>query len=212
MSGTARIRLSADQRRASLLAAAAAEFGAHGYGGASLRGIAAAAEITTPVIYDHFESKAELYSALAWQLADDLLAHWSGAAQGGSAEDVLRAVIDAIFGWAEANPTGWRVLFADPPGDPDVAATVTAIQDRAAKAVAAAIAEFAPADHLAALDVERASAALAEMTMSAVNGLVAWWWHNPDVPRTVVSTLAGDLLWHGLDGIGQLQPTEEDEG
>ena len=45
--------------------------------------------------------------------------------------------------------------------------------------------------------------------MSAVNRLVAWWWNNPDVPRATVATLAGDLLWHGLDGISRTQPQEE---
>jgi AcrR family transcriptional regulator len=208
MSGTTRIRLSADQRRARLFTAAAAEFGAHGYGGASLRAIAASAGVTTPVIYDHFASKAELYSAVAWQLADDLLAHWSKVVEG-SAEDVLRATIGAIFGWAEANPDGWRILFADVPSDPVVAATQVAILDRAVKAVAAAIARFSPQDHVATLEAPRAAAAFAEMAMSAVNGLVAWWWHNPDVPRATVAALAGDLLWHGLEGITQMQPDQE---
>jgi AcrR family transcriptional regulator len=205
MSGTTRIRLSADQRRERLLAAAATEFGANGYRDASLRRIAAAAEITTPVIYDHFQSKAELYSALAWQLADDLLAHWVRAVSD-SPEDALRAAIDAIFGWAETNPSGWRILFADAPSDPAVASTLTAILDRACKAVAAAISARAAGDSFGALDSMRASEAFARMTMSAVNGLVAWWWHNPDVPREVVSKLAGDLLWRGLPGVGQPNP------
>jgi AcrR family transcriptional regulator len=208
MSGRTRTRLSGDQRRVRLVSAATTEFGAHGYRGGSLREIAAAAGITTPVIYDHFDSKAELYSAVAWELADDLLAHWSGATLG-SAEDTLRATITAIFSWAEANPSGWRILFADVPSDPVIAAAMTSIQGRAAKAVAAAIAQFSPLDQFETLSDAAASAAFAEMSMSAVNGLVAWWWNNPDVPRATVATLAGDLLWHGLDGISGTQPQEE---
>ncbi len=204
MSGRTRTRLSADQRRARLLSAAATEFGANGYRGASLREIAAAAGVTTPVIYDHFDSKAALYSDVAWDLADDLLAHWSKAALG-SAEETLRATIAAIFSWAEANPSGWRILFADVPSDPVVAAAMTSIQGRAAKAVAAAIAQFSRADHFEMLGASTASAAFAEMSMSAVNGLVAWWWNHPEVPRAAVANLAGDLLWRGLDGISQIQ-------
>ena len=211
MSGNTRTRLSADQRRARLMSAAATEFGAHGYRGASLRGIAAGAGVTTPVIYDHFDSKAELYSAVAWALADDLLAHWSKAALG-SAEETLRATVAAIFSWAEANPSGWRILFADVPSDPVVAIAMTSIQGRAAKAVAVAIAQFSRADRFEALGVATASAAFAEMSMSAVNGLVAWWWNNPEVPRTAVATLAGDLLWHGLDGISKMQGHGENSG
>jgi AcrR family transcriptional regulator len=173
-----------------------------------LRGIATTAGVTTPVIYDHFESKAGLYSAVAWELADDLLAHWSEVVEG-SAEDVLRATIGAILSWAEANPNGWRILFADVPSDPVIAAAQVAIQDRAAKAVAAEIAKFTPQDHVATLSAPRAGAAFAAMAMSAVNGLVAWWWHNPDVPRATVAALAGDLLWSGLEGFSQAQPQEE---
>lgn len=204
MSGTTRTRLSADQRRVRLMSAAATEFGKHGYRDASLREIAASAGVTTPVIYDHFDSKAELYSAVAWDLADDLLEHWSKAALG-SAEEMLRATIAAIFSWAEANPSGWRILFADFPSDPVVAAAMASIQGRAARAVAAAIAQFSRADQFETLGASTASAAFAEMSMSAVNGLVAWWWDHPDVPRTAIATLAGDLLWHGLDGIRQIQ-------
>jgi AcrR family transcriptional regulator len=52
-----RRRLSAARRRALILEAAARQFAAHGYSGASMTGIAAAAGIAPSVIYDHFGSK-----------------------------------------------------------------------------------------------------------------------------------------------------------
>ncbi|MEB2632106.1 helix-turn-helix domain-containing protein, partial [Peribacillus frigoritolerans] len=44
-----------------ILDAAEVQFAAHGYGAASLRDIAAAADIQQPGLYKHFSSKEELY-------------------------------------------------------------------------------------------------------------------------------------------------------
>src|SRR3954469_3102413 len=134
MSGTAtkRTRLSAGERRARVLAAASREFAAHGYAGASLRAVAAAADVTTPVIYDHFDSKAELYAAVAQAHADALLARWAEPGPG-SPHDVFRETMENIFGWVEEHPDGWRILFANPPAS----ASLQGIQDRATGALAA---------------------------------------------------------------------------
>lgn len=197
--------MSAHERRSRLLAAAAAEFARHGYGGASLRTIAASAGVTTPVVYDHFASKAELYATVAQQQADSLLARWAEPPRG-SAEDVLRATVDSIFGWIEDHPDGWRILFADTPGDPLVAATLSAVQARASAALAEIFAALPALDHPVDLRRERADAAFAEASKSAVNGLAAWWWHNRDLPRETVVALAADLLWRGLGDITRTDP------
>src|SRR4051794_13892132 len=136
MSGTSRTRLSPGERRGRILTAASREFAAHGYAGASLRAVAAAAEVTTPVIYDHFASKAQLYAAVAQAHADELLARWAEP-RPGVPPGVFLATMDSIFGWVQEPPDGWRILFADAPADPLVAASFTAIQDRATGALAA---------------------------------------------------------------------------
>ena len=192
-----RRRLSAEERRSRLLVAASAEFGKHGYSDASLRSIAASAGITTPVVYDHFGSKAELYATVAQQHADSLLARWAEPPPG-STEDLVRATVDSVFGWIEEHPDGWRVLFADVPADPVVAATLRPLQDRATAGVAGLLATLPTLDHPADVTRERSDAAYAEAAKSAVDGLASWWWHNRDVPRATVVTLAADLLWRGL--------------
>ena len=194
MSGT---RLTAGTRRAVLLESAAREFAGRGYAGASLRAIAAAAGTTTPVIYDHFASKADLYAAVAQEQADALLAHWA-APPPGAPEQVFRSVMAGIFGWVEEHPHGWRILFADVPADPLVAETATAIQDRATAALARLFAGLPALDHPAGLARADAELAYAEAAKSAVNGLAAWWWRHREVPRERVVELAADLLWRGL--------------
>lgn len=211
MSGTAarkRTRLSPQERRERLLAAAAAEFAERGYEQGSLRSIASSANVTTPVIYDHFESKAELYSAVAWQQADLLLARWSDAPQG-SPHEVLSAVVDRIFEWIEEHPHGWRILFADTPNDPVVAETLAGVHERAGGAVAQVFASAPALDHPEGISRKDANAALGEAAKNAINGLGAWWWHNRHVPRQAVVELAVDLLWGGLNGITGRGPEKE---
>src|SRR4051812_27867652 len=197
MSGS---RMAAVDRRVVVLDAAAAEFAARGYAGASLRAIAAAAGVTTPVLYDHFASKAELYAEVAQQQAAALPARGARPAPA-PPEEVFRATMDAIFGWVEEHPHGWRILFADAPADPVVAATITAVQDRATAALAAMFAALPALDRPRGLSRARADLAYAEAAKSAVNGLAAWWWRNRDVPRSTVVALAFDLLWRGLDDV-----------
>ena len=49
---------------------------------------------------------------------------------------------------------------------------------------------------------------LAQLTMSALNGLAAWWWDNRDVPREQVVGTAMDLLWSGIAALGRGGPFE----
>lgn len=200
-----RQRLSAGERRERLLSAAATHFGECGYAEASLRDIAALAGVTTPVLYDHFDSKAELYAAVAWQQADSLLAFWSSPATG-TVEEVFRATIERIFLWIEANPQGWRILFADVPSDPVLAETLSAVLDRAAAAGAELFAALPVLEHPEQLSRAQTNAAVARLAMNAVNGLAEWCWHHPEVPRATVAALAGDLLWRGLRDLTQVTP------
>ncbi|MBJ7328750.1 MAG: helix-turn-helix transcriptional regulator [Solirubrobacteraceae bacterium] len=193
---TRRTRLAPDERRARLLAAAAAEFASRGYDAASLRAIATGAGVTTPIVYDHFGSKAGLYAAVAQEAATSLNASWT-TPQGETPEEIFRAMVESIFAWIEAFPHGWRIIFAEPPSDPAVAEVLAVGQADASAAIAHALAAFSVAPP-PGLDAARGHAAYAEAMKWAVNGLAAWWWEHRDVPKDTVVAVATDVLWRGL--------------
>lgn len=60
----AKPRLSAAERRASILDAALALFSERGFRGTTTRELAAAVGVTEPVLYEHFRTKGELYAAI----------------------------------------------------------------------------------------------------------------------------------------------------
>ena len=62
-------RLSSSERRAAIIKAAVELFSSRGFRGATTREIAAAVGVTEPVLYQHFETKQELYTAIV----DDML-------------------------------------------------------------------------------------------------------------------------------------------
>jgi AcrR family transcriptional regulator len=79
-------RLSADARRQQIIDVAIDEFGSAGYFSTSMNDIAEAAGVTKPVLYQHFDSKADLYRALLDDVGARML------------EQIAKATSDAIDG------------------------------------------------------------------------------------------------------------------
>jgi AcrR family transcriptional regulator len=82
-----------------LLRAAATQFAATGYAGASVRAILDDAGTTAPALYHHFTNKAGLYVAVAEAAYDDVAGRFRAAADAtseplGRVEAVLDAVCD----------------------------------------------------------------------------------------------------------------------
>lgn len=192
-----------------IVSAALGVFAEAGYDRASMRAVAKAAGITTPVLYDHFASKADLYAALVESEADALISRWERSGHqvpDGSAEELFRGTIAAIFDWVAANEAGWRIIFLDSPSDPAVGQAHRRRQERATDVLAAQFARVPSLRLSVALERERADRFLAEAAKWTVNAIAAWWWANRDLSRDQIVELTADLLWRGLG-----QVTEQGE-
>ena len=103
MKSRPRKRLTLDQRRTRILAAATRLFARKGYDGASMSGIAPGAGITKPVLYDHFASKEALFETLLRSIRDDLLAKGRAIGQSSASDELrFRSAVDAFFAFVEA--------------------------------------------------------------------------------------------------------------
>ncbi|AXB45906.1 TetR/AcrR family transcriptional regulator [Amycolatopsis albispora] len=196
-------RLTRGERRERILAAAAEVFAERGYDGAGMREVATRAGISTPVLYDHFPAKAQLYSGLLQSEVDSLQAAWGERPAPRDAEELFTTTVDAIFGWIERNERGWRMIFAESPADPEVAEVHRRAQARATEKLAEL---FAAVPLATDLDRTRANELFAETYKSAVNAIAGWWWHHRDLPRARVVALTTDLLWHGLRRLTEEAP------
>lgn len=201
-----RRRLSAEERRERILAGAMELFAEHGYEGTSMTAIAAAAGITPAVIYDHFAAKSQLATELLERQTEELLGFVGEALQGapeGPPDALMRVGVDAFFRYVEENRFAWRMLFRDPPSDPEVAVAYRRLEQQATAGIAAFI-EAGAGGALAIYDDPRRSAEMfAEALKGAQNGLARWWYEHPEVPRAEVVERLLELCWSGLEGVAR---------
>jgi len=105
-------RLSAEERRRQIVEAAVELFSRKGFRGTRTREIAEAAGISEAMIFKHFATKRELYSAIieAKSATEELLASAAAAASHNDDAGVLRAVGLKMIEQTEADPSLMRLL------------------------------------------------------------------------------------------------------
>lgn len=111
-----------EQRREQVLDAALEVILQHGYGGISIEAIARTAQVTRPVIYDHFSNLGELLSALIRREEREALRQLEGLAPSLVAgQDPAQHLPAAVGGFLEAvqsRPATWRLILLPPEGTP----------------------------------------------------------------------------------------------
>lgn len=196
-----------EERRERILAAATEVFATTGYAVAGMREVATRAGVSTPVLYDHFASKAELYATLLEGQVDALINDWAMPPDPVDTYELFHSRVRAIYAWIEGNELAWRMIFGEVPADDVVAHAHRSGQARATAQLVGLFRLVPRLDLSVELDRERADELLAEAAKSALNAFATWWWSNRDIPRDQVVALTADLLWRGL---GQLSGAGKD--
>lgn len=190
--------MSAPDRRARILEAALSAFAARGYRATAMVEIAAGADVSRAVLYDHFDSKKALFLAMLGEQNAAFLADVGARISGsGSAEERMRETIDAIFVFAEHQPDSWRVLFGNAThGDPEIDAVAARVHRGRVAAVASLLAADAEA---AGVDPDsRRAEIIVEMLIAALRGAAEWHYQHPETGRDELVEASSDLLWTGL--------------
>jgi AcrR family transcriptional regulator len=189
-----RTRLPVAERRALIVEAAGRMFGERGYDATRLDEVAAAAGVTKPILYRHFDSKQALYLALLERHRDDLGTFGGAIPATGTVEERLRAVLEVWFAYVEDHSYAWRMLFRDTGGGPEIAAFRQEVHDRARAVLAALIRQLSEAPI-----PRRELEPLAELMSMGMASLVLWWMENPGSSRPAIVD-AMTRVWVGLVG------------
>ena len=176
-----RRRLAPEQRRKRIVDAAGRQFGARGYDGTRLDAVAAAAGVTKPVLYRHFDDKTALYLAVLERHREDLGSFSGAIPPEGPLEARLRAVLEIWLDYVEAHEYAWRMLFRDSGGGEEVRAFRVEVHARARAVLVEAIRGLAPAPI-----PERELEPLAELLRMGMASLVLWWIETPGVEREAI--------------------------
>jgi AcrR family transcriptional regulator len=133
--------MSRPARRAQLLDAASEIFVAQGYHATAMDDIADHAEVSKPVLYQHFPGKLDLYLALLDRSADALIATIREALHSTNVNHTrVLATIRAYLRFVDAEGTHRLVFESDLRSEPQVAQRVDRMMREAAEAIADTIA------------------------------------------------------------------------
>lgn len=192
--GTRTQRLPREARRRQLLAAAHQVFVAHGYHGASMDEIAEVAEVSKPVLYQHFPGKRELYLALL----DVHLAEFSELLDTAisSTDDNRQRVyntIDTYYQYISRESQAYRLIFeSDVLADPLISERIEKFNAQLSEAIAAVVVADTPLTEDEGNLLGRALAGLSQVS--------ARYWATTDsaVPQQTAVELISLLAWRGI--------------
>jgi AcrR family transcriptional regulator len=188
-------RLTASARREQILDVALEVFGRAGYHGASMNDVAEAAGVTKPVLYQHFDSKRELYRALLEEVGNRLLSAIAKAtADAPDGKSQTQRGFQAYFRWVAEDHDEFKLLYGGGTRrDDEFRDTIRHVTDEAADAIAPLIAVDIEHEHRRTI-----AHALVGLAEGASRRLVELGENfDPDEVARQVS----DLAWAGLRGV-----------
>ncbi|MEY2743640.1 MAG: TetR/AcrR family transcriptional regulator [Actinobacteria bacterium] len=189
-------RLPRDERRAQLLVAALEVFTVAGYHSAAMDEIADRANVSKPVLYQHFPSKLELYLAVLDLHIDSLVfAIQKAIASNRENSSRVAATVEAYFGFIDSEGEAFRLLFeSDMNLEPQVRERLNRMTYDCAAAVSAVI----------SIDTglgKEESMMLAVGIIGTVQTTARHWLdRDGKIDRKRATELVMNLIWRGISG------------
>jgi AcrR family transcriptional regulator len=187
-------RMTAAERREQLLTVARTLFAQRGFEGTSIEEVAARAEVSKPVVYEHFGGKEGLYAVVVDREVTHLLTAMRAALAGGSARQLIEQAAVTLLDYIEENPDGFRILVRD---SPIGSASYQSILGDVASRVEGILVD--PFERIG-LDA-RSGPMYAQMLVGMVSQIGLWWLDNRSTPKDRVASHLVNLAWHGLAGL-----------
>lgn len=191
-------RLPAPERRRQLLDVALVVFAREGYHAASMNDVAEAAGVTKPVLYQHFESKRELYLELLSDVGGRLeRAIAAATADAGGPRQQVEAGLRAYFRFVADERDAFLLLFA---GGSRTDEEFVAVGRKVEASIARFVAELIEVEGLD----EAGRTLLAHGVVGAAEGTSRHWLtHRDGVGPDDLADQVAALVWAGLRGVRQ---------
>jgi len=192
-----RARMSAKERREQLLAVSRELFGAKGFDGTSIEEIAVRAQVSKPVVYEHFGGKEGIYAVVVDREVEALTRALTSALEaGGHPKILVERTAMALFDYIEANEDGFRVLVRDSPVTQSSGTFSSLIGDVAMQVEHLLGAQFTRRG----LD-PRYSPVYAQMLVGMVALTGQHWLDQRTASKEEVAAHLVNLAWNGLAGM-----------
>lgn len=182
------------QRREQLLDVGRELFGRRGFGATSIEEIAAHADVSKPVVYEHFGGKDGLYAVVVERDMQRLLGRFTSAlSDPGHPRELLERAALVLLEYIESDTDGFLVLTRDAPVTSGVGSYPSLIGEVARNV------EHILADQFGARGYDPMLAALYSQALVGMVALVGQWWLDTRSPdkRDVAAHLV-NLAYNGL--------------
>lgn len=192
-----RSRMTGVQRRAQLLDVSRKLFAEKGFEGTSVEEIAARAEVSKPVVYEHFGGKEGVYAVVVDREIQSLTGALTGALEGGGHPKVLveRTAL-ALLSYIESNEDGFRILVRDSPVAQATGTFSSLIGDVATQV------EHLLADQFKKQGLDPKTAPIYAQMLVGMVALTGQWWLDARRPgKSDVASHLVNLAWNGLAGL-----------
>jgi len=193
------------QRRQQLIEIARALFAERGYDATSIEEIAQRANVSKPVVYEHFGGKEGLYAVVVDREMSTVTAMITSSLTENRSRIRVERVALALLSYVEEQTDGFRILVRDQ--------RVTAAEGTYSSLLNEAIGQVG---HILAGDFARRGLdpALAPLYAQALVGMVSttatWWLDERFPPKEVVAAHLVNLCWNGLTNL-EADPVLGDE-
>jgi AcrR family transcriptional regulator len=191
-----RSRMTAAERREQLIEIARTVFSEKGYDGASVEEIAARAEVSKPVVYEHFGGKEGLYAVVVDREVRQLLAMMRDALTADSPRVLIEQAAIALLDYIEQSSEGFRILVRDSPLGSASGSYVSIIGDIATRVEGILVDQF----KRRGFD-PRTAPMYAQMLVGMVGTTGQWWLDARKPAKEVVAANLVNLAWNGLSGL-----------
>lgn len=195
------------QRREQLLDVSRQLFAEKGFEGTSVEEIAARAQVSKPVVYEHFGGKEGMYAVVVDREIQALTTALTGALEaGGHPQVLLERTALALLDYIEASTDGFRILVRDSPVAQATGTFSSLIGDVAAQVEHLLAAQFTRRG----LD-PRTAPIYAQMLVGMVALTGQHWLDSRSPKKADVAAHLVNLAWNGLSGL-QRRPVLRGEG
>jgi AcrR family transcriptional regulator len=188
--------MTAAERREQLIHVARGVFAERGYDGASVEEIAARAEVSKPVVYEHFGGKEGLYAVVVDREVRRMLDMIGSALTSGHPRMLIEQAAFALLTYIEEHSDGFRILTRDSPPGSETGSYVSIISDIASRVEHILTAELKQRGYNT-----RTAPMYAQMLVGMVSTTGQWWLDAREPEKEVVAAHLVNLAWNGLAGL-----------
>ncbi len=192
--GQPRTRMTGTQRRAQLIEVARGLFAERGYEATSIEEIAQRANVSKPVVYEHFGGKEGLYAVVVDREMETLLEMITSSLSTTRSRYRVQQVALALLTYMEERPDGFRILVRGRSVGDGENTTYSSLLNDAVTQV----------EHILGGDFARRGLdpGLAALYAQALVGMVSmtaqWWLDVREPPKEAVAAHLVNLCWNGL--------------